>query len=75
MSGRDGLHVHVVITTDSAYGCWARRFEVDGEAALLVTRRGAVLGVYPDERTLESDYDLTQLRERRGRRRSRLRRR
>lgn len=62
LSGPDGLHVHVV-TAGTAYGCWARRFEVYGEAALMVTRRGQILGVYPDDRTLGSDYDLAQLRE------------
>lgn len=52
-----------MITSGTAYGCWARRFEVFEDAALMVTRGGAILGIYPDENTLASDYDLALLRE------------
>jgi hypothetical protein len=63
MTGPDGLHVHVVSTRDTAAGCWARRFEVYEDAALIVTRSGEILRVYPDATVLAVDFDLAELHE------------
>lgn len=60
LSGPDGLRVHVV-ATGTSYGCWLRFVGVSEAAALLVTKRGAILSAYPDQETLAVDYDLADL--------------
>lgn len=60
MSGPDGLHVRVV-PTGTAYGCWARRYGIREDAVLLVTRRGAIVGVAAGPDDLARLVDLRTL--------------
>ena len=58
--GPDGLAVQAV-EADGTYGVWARWQGITDNAVLLVTRRGALAGLYPDVDALAKDIPLENL--------------
>lgn len=60
LTGPDGLHVHAVETATS-YDCWARAYKIDRDAALLVTRRGAIMACVAGPDDLAGIVDVRTL--------------